>query len=290
MIRLFISDFDGTLLDPSHTIAEETKKAIKALRESGVSFMPASGRDYMMIMNEMDKVGLHPKCIALNGGEFYDNDGTIKISNPLGKKQLLEIASMVQGHDIDVVYFTEDGRVINADPSLKDHLVEHRLKTREFIDEKEKQGFKEMITKIYENTIFEPNIEKIISKIVIKMDVSFRSMSLRADFWNRLTQIDGVVTTSSAPHNLEINSTFATKGHMAKKICELYGYHEDEVVVIGDSINDISMLSMFSNSYAMGNASDEVKKYAKYVADSNANHGVAKVMYEIIEKNKKEKL
>lgn len=289
MIRLFISDFDGTLLDPSHTIAEETKVAIKALRESGVSFMPASGRDYLMIMNEMDKVDLHPKCIALNGGEFYDNDGTIKISNPIGKKQLLEMVSMVQGHDVDVVFFTEAGCVINADPSPKEYMIERRLSTRAFIDEKEKQGFKEMMVKIYDNTIFEPSIEKIMAKTVIKMDVSFRSMSLRADFWNRLTQIDGIVTTSSAPHNLEINSTFATKGHMAKKICELYGYHEEEVVVIGDSINDISMLSMFPNSYAMGNASDEVKKYAKHVADSNANHGVAKVMYEIIEQNKKEK-
>lgn len=287
MIRLFISDFDGTLLNPSHTIANETKIAIKALRDSGVSFMPASGRDYLMIMNEMDKVGLHPKCIALNGGEFYDNDGTIKISNPIGKKQLLEMVSMVQGHDIDVVYFTEDGRVINAEPSLRDRLIEHRLSDRKFIDEKEEQGFKEMITKIYDHTLFEPNIEKIIAKTVIKMDVSFKSMSLRADFWNRLTQIDGVVTTSSAPHNLEINSTYATKGHMAKKICELYGYHEDEVIVIGDSINDISMLSIFPNSYAMGNASDEVKKYAKYIAESNAEHGVAKVMYKVIEQNKK---
>ena len=50
----------------------------------------------------------------------------------------------------------------------------------------------------------------------------------------------------------------------------------------------MSMITKFPNSYAMGNAVLELKDKAKYVADTNYNHGVAKVMYEIIERNKKE--
>ncbi|NBK96793.1 MAG: Cof-type HAD-IIB family hydrolase [Erysipelotrichia bacterium] len=289
MIRLFISDFDGTLLNPAHIIDEETKEAIDTLRANGVSFMPASGRDYLMIMNEMDKIGLKPKCIALNGGAFYDNDGHMKISNPIGKKQLLEIVSMLEGYDIDVVYFADDGRNVNLDASMKQFIMNKHFAQKEFQDDIEKNNFHHLLKTIYEHTIFEPNIEKILAKTITKIDLSFHNMNLRADFWQRLSQIDGIVVTSSIGHNLEINSTYATKGHMAKKICEMYGYHEDEVVVIGDGINDLSMLMMFPCSYAMGNASEEVKKHAKHIALSNGEHGVAKVMYEVIAQNKKMK-
>ncbi len=288
MIRLFISDFDGTLLNEHHTISDETRKAIAALRASGVSFMPASGRDYLMIMNEMDKVNLTPKCIALNGGELYDNDGTMLISNPISKKALIEIVELIQGLAIDTVYFAKDGRNVNADPSTKDAYFENRKRNHPFFKTMKGNAADQFFDKLKGITVFESEIEKIIAKPVTKIDLNFTDLHLREKMLERLQRINGIVVTSSITHNLEVNSESATKGHMAKKVCKFYGYKEEEVVVIGDNINDVSMLKMFKNSYAMGNASDEVKKCATYIADTNANDGVAKVMYEIIEKNAKQ--
>lgn len=289
MIRLFISDFDGTLLNEHHTISEETEKAILALRNSGVSFMPASGRDYLMIMNEMDKVHLTPKCIALNGGALYDNDGTMLISNPIGKKALIEIVNLLDGYDeIEVVYFAEDGRNIHASEDTKDAFFENRKKNHPFFKTMDEESANAFFDKMKNITIFEAEMEKIIAKTITKLDLVFRNLNLRDEVMERLQWIDDIAVTSSISHNIEINSKYATKGHMAKKVCKFYGYDEDEVAVIGDNINDISMLSMFKNSYAMGQASEEVKKHAHYIADTNANDGVAKVMYEIIEKNAKE--
>ena len=289
MIRLFISDFDGTLLNEKHTISETTKEAIMALRKSGVSFMPASGRDYLMIMNEMDKVNLTPKCIALNGGELYDNDGTLLISNPISKKALIEIVELLEvNEDVDAVFFAQDGRNVHKDPAQKDLYFENRKKNHPFFKTMEGDAANHFFDKLKKITIFEPEIEKIITKPVSKIDMNFSNLHLRQAMLERLKQIEDIVVTSSIAHNLEINSTYATKGHMAKKVCAFYGYDEDEVAVIGDNINDVSMLSMFKNSYAMGQASDEVKQHATFIADTNANDGVAKVMYEIIQKNAKE--
>ncbi|NBK96791.1 MAG: hypothetical protein EOM50_02005 [Erysipelotrichia bacterium] len=100
--------------------------------------------------------------------------------------------------------------------------------------------------------------------------------------------MEGIAVTSSYGSNVEILSAKSTKGDMAESVCELYGYQKEEIVVIGDNYNDMSMITRFPNSYAMGNAVAEVKVAAKYQADTNRNHGVAKVMYEVIERNKRE--
>ena len=56
----------------------------------------------------------------------------------------------------------------------------------------------------------------------------------------------------------------------------------------GNQLN-VTMFQKFPNSYAMGNAVSELKEMTRFVADTNYNDGVAKVMYEVIERNKKEK-
>ena len=50
------------------------------------------------------------------------------------------------------------------------------------------------------------------------------------------------------------------------------------MIAMGDGENDISMIKMAGLGIAMQNASDEVKKYADIVTDSNDNCGVGKIL------------
>src|SRR5699024_2721597 len=56
----------------------------------------------------------------------------------------------------------------------------------------------------------------------------------------------------------------------------------EDVATIGDSLNDRSMLQMAGHSYAMDNASPEVKAMAKFIAPSHREDGVAVVIEEIL--------
>ena len=49
----------------------------------------------------------------------------------------------------------------------------------------------------------------------------------------------------------------------------------DEIAVIGDGGNDVAMFQQSGLSIAMGNASDEVKKHARFVTGSNDEDGFA---------------
>lgn len=74
---------------------------------------------------------------------------------------------------------------------------------------------------------------------------------------------------------------------MLKGYIESLGYRMDEVMVIGDSMNDYSMLSMdFGATVAMENSMPEVKSVAKYVTKTNSEFGVAYAIYRLLEKQK----
>ena len=60
----------------------------------------------------------------------------------------------------------------------------------------------------------------------------------------------------------------------------------DNTMAIGDNNNDVPMLKAAGVSFAMGNGTDEVKKIANHVTDININNGVAKAIYQVLDKNK----
>ena len=64
------------------------------------------------------------------------------------------------------------------------------------------------------------------------------------------------------------------------------GIKKDEVMVLGDSFNDYSMFTEFTETVAMENAVPEIKAIAKYITDTNDNCGVAKAIFKVIENQK----
>lgn len=287
MIKLFISDFDGTLLDDMHMLSDETKQAIHDLRESGVSFMPASGRDYTAIQQIMQPIGVKVKCIALNGGEFFDNDGKVLISYKLPKEKTLQVHEIIDKYDVITDYYLENDRVTLVQDNVKATYLDYYMRSAN----KPMKDILHLFNELdFDNVVVSvKDINRVAEVGVVKIESQFANLDERKRCLEELKAIDGIAVTSSYGSNVEILSAQSTKGDMAESVCELYGYKKEEIVVIGDNYNDMSMITRFPNSYAMGNAVGEVKEAAKYQADTNRNHGVAKVMYEVIERNKKEK-
>jgi hydroxymethylpyrimidine pyrophosphatase-like HAD family hydrolase len=60
------------------------------------------------------------------------------------------------------------------------------------------------------------------------------------------------------------------------------GIPKDRVMAIGDSENDISMLSYAGIGVAVNNAGDKVKEAADYVADGASGDGVAEAIYRFV--------
>ena len=72
------------------------------------------------------------------------------------------------------------------------------------------------------------------------------------------------------------------KGAAVRLLQESLGISQKETMVFGDQMNDIEMLERAYYSFAVANAREEVKRAARFEADSNVNHGVLKVLKQLL--------
>lgn len=89
----------------------------------------------------------------------------------------------------------------------------------------------------------------------------------------------------SSEGNLEFVLPYTTKGTAVEALAKHWGFSPDEVMTLGDSENDLSMLRFAGAGVAMGNAKPNIKEAARYETTDNNHHGVAKAIYSAIAHN-----
>ena len=95
------------------------------------------------------------------------------------------------------------------------------------------------------------------------------------DKWNQHEMIQAV---PGGQYWFNIIQKNIDKGVALRELMEMYNIAPEEVIAIGDNMNDMGMLTCIPNSVAIGNAREEVKAVCKYVADTNANDGVLQIL------------
>lgn len=93
-----------------------------------------------------------------------------------------------------------------------------------------------------------------------------------------MSYYEGLELTNSLPTNVEVNPVGVSKAKALHFLCEKIGITMDNVMAVGDSLNDIKMIQEAGVGVAMGNAQDAIKKVANFVTDTNNNDGVAKAI------------
>ena len=89
----------------------------------------------------------------------------------------------------------------------------------------------------------------------------------------------------SSEGNLEFVLPHTTKGTAVEALAKHWGFSPDEVMTLGDSENDLSMLRFAGAGVAMDNAKPNIKEAARYETTDNNHHGVAKAIYSAIAHN-----
>jgi hydroxymethylpyrimidine pyrophosphatase-like HAD family hydrolase len=87
----------------------------------------------------------------------------------------------------------------------------------------------------------------------------------------------------SQSYYLDITPPAVNKGTFVQTIAHRLGISTDAVATIGDMQNDLAMFRVSGMSFAMGNASDDVKRQATHVTASNEEEGFAKAVEMILD-------
>lgn len=267
MIKVIVSDLDGTLLGEDHQIAPKTLDAVRKAQGSGIRFMIATGRNYPGAMEALKGTGLTCDLILSSGAEIRDPSGRIVGKIPLDRELCREIYSRVCGEPIIMVLFTDER--------------DYRIGTALEAEEQQLEEFQVL------NTVPIPDLQKLEEENipVYKMFLCTDDIPVLGRVKKNLEGMEGIALASSFDTNLEITDARAQKGPVLKEYIQSLGYEMEEIMVLGDSLNDYSMLSMeFGATIAMANADQKLKEVARFETLSNEELGVAAAICQLLER------
>lgn len=291
MIKLIVSDMDGTLFNSRQEISPYNLAAIREAARQGVHFMIATGRSMDTIKPTLERYNLKCSLLLMNGAEVRDEDLQIVSTIDIPNKMILPISDELGKMGYIPEYMTNQGAQICGTEEMMRKNMGWRMMC---LDRSHTLNFEEAVevgkTSIFQNMMTRnESLEEMLAKnleirkiIVFNPDTAFNTA-------NRIKlqeQFPDLSILSSYPENIEINHKQAQKGYGLMKTVENMGILNSEVAVFGDGYNDISMFELFENSYAPVNAEPAIKEKAKEVIPSNNDDGVGKKINELLFHNK----
>src|SRR5438045_6225527 len=117
--------------------------------------------------------------------------------------------------------------------------------------------------------------------VAAREDVRQTTLSLDEAFAGRIVH-QSLYGPAYGVEVLEVFDPAVNKWQGILHVARHHGIAPEEIVAIGDDVNDIPMLRNAGLGVAMGNASPEIQAVAKRVIGSNAQEGLAKFLEELV--------
>lgn len=281
MIKLSVTDMDGSLLDNLSQIPEENVKAIRRIQGKGIEFAIASGRDYASVKSVMDGYGIRCEMILGNGAQYVDKDGKILMNCYMDPQKFLEVISLMETERVNYMIFTTNGFYTGCDPqAAREAFVLRGM--RRFGRRREDFGPKGRNASLPCNFLQKvEDFQEFITRDlgIIKAEAFALEPECAVQIREKLKRIDGIAYLSSFDDNIEVTDKNAQKGLILEKVAKLKGLSRDEIMVFGDGMNDITLFECFpGHSYAPANAEEAIRKIAHRVVPSNLENGFAEAV------------
>jgi Cof subfamily protein (haloacid dehalogenase superfamily) len=258
-IRLIATDMDGTLVDDEKQIHDELWPLIDELHARGITFCPASGRQYFNLVQEFEGVADELVFIAENGTYVVAHGREIS-SDCLALDVAQQVVRRVRG-------VSEAGAVLCGKRSA---YIERR--DPRFVDQARAYYTR---LKVVGDLL---EVDDDVLKIAI---YDFASAEHNAA--PRLAGLAGSQqVVVSGLHWVDVMSPTANKGRAVRQVQETLGVTPDQTMVFGDFLNDLEMMDAATYSFAMANAHPLLKERAGWVAPTNNANGVVRTIRTVL--------
>lgn len=262
-IKLVACDLDDTLLRPDLTIAPGCQQALAKAVEQGVVVTIATGRMFRAARPYAEELRISGvPLIVYQGAWVRTLEGEILYERPL---------------EID------DAELV-LDNLRRYHCHYHSYWEDKLYMEKETpEG--EAYSRLSQAPInLVADLREIVQHQPLKFIMINRNFDaldkIEADLKARIGERVAIVR--SKPQFLEISHLEATKAHALQAVADHYGITRGEVMAIGDSYNDLDMITWAGVGVAMANAPQDIQQQADYVTRSNKEGGVEAAIHRYI--------
>lgn len=274
-IQFVATDVDGTLVGPDKTVSLAAKEAINRAIDRGLKVAIASGRAYDEMFEIFEKLPRVRYFICTNGAVVMDREtGDCLYHECFDKGLALEILTRLMAYDVYVEAYM--GHQVFGQMQPEDRLP--------YFFNDQVRGLilasRTMIRDLYSHVKAAPQGPE-------KIQIFYGDPGMEARILADFKAHPGFDVLQSSEGNLEFVMLQNTKGTAVKALADRWGLSPDQVMTIGDSHNDMSMLSYAGVSVAMGNADQVVKELAKYQTDSNEQDGFARALEAVLAANER---
>lgn len=270
MYKLVAIDLDGTMLNSYGVVTNNTKEVIKETIKKGTDVIIASGRPIDSIKTIAKEIGSDKYFIAGNGALIYDiKQDKIIYDKYMSKEKVLEIIKICEENSIAYNVYTD--KTILA-TSLKYNVLyyhkenlkkEENKKTNinivknmyEYVKEMKEERFLKITVCDETKSVFNSIIKKIrqIEEIEV-LDVLHMSRKIIKQGTKDVT-IEYFYT--------EISSKNVDKWYAIEYLMELLNLKTQEIITIGDNINDKKMIEQAGLGIAMKGSTPVVTRNSK---------------------------
>lgn len=271
-IKLIASDLDGTIIDKNNNISPKNFEAINKIHQKNIDFVICTGKAYSVSKKICDKFTASYGIFG-NGTQIINlKNGKELLRKTLSKEDLLFAVTFAKRSNYHIHLYT-DNEIISEKLEYMD-LRNYKLKHENSTD-----GLKFKIVSDILNYIEKSNVD-VFSAVVSSSEASLKQFkmllninpNIDATFINKRGKYRDKIINKDYEY-LNIAPININKNEALNFLSEYLKIPKENMLAIGDNINDLEMVRETGIGVAVNGAYDDLKKVAKYTTHASVSDG-----------------
>ncbi len=264
MSKLIAIDLDGTLFYPKKRIklvSKENVRFLKWAKANGHQVVFVTSRNRQFVQKVLKEIDLDIDFVCRNGCVVV-HDHQVILDKVMAKEDVQKVTAFIQQRHQPHMFSIdtkESSNIVFTSAYIWYLNIMYRMYY--FLQGRYREDFDK------NNTRFEKEMKQssTIQRLLIYFGLGKKANKLALEESQVLKHQFPKLEIAWINGLIEVASLGTNKGQSLTKLVEAKKWNKDDVIVIGDSGNDVSMFHMFAHSYCMDHAHPSIKKHARYV-------------------------
>ncbi|MEW9109200.1 MAG: Cof-type HAD-IIB family hydrolase [Cytobacillus gottheilii] len=267
--RLLALNIDGTLLQSNGRLHKSTKEAIEYVQEKGIYVTLITSRSFPSAKKVAKALKLDTQIVTHRGAFIGKNIDKPVYVNRIAEEVTYDIIRFLEGFPCQIRIAHEKFALANK------YKLNHNLMAKTVFSSGDPVFYSQQFVESVSETILEEPVSP--PKIEVYFENSDDLEDARTAIRGMFSEVDMLKLNDL---RLEIVSAGVSKLNGLLYLGEQLGIRSNQMVVIGDGMDDLEMIEAAGLGVAMGNAPAEVKNAADWLTRTNDQHGVTYMVKE----------
>lgn len=263
-LKIAVSDIDGTLINDNDDLPGNFVEMVTHLNDRDIIFVAASGRGLESIKNKLNHKADNLYMISDNGSVIAHNDKILHV-NSFSRKDYLEI--------VEILSQLKNVTIAVSTPSINYVKIHEESINYDYFEE-----YFTQYTIVDDLSSVNDDFVSFSVYCADGSDLSFASKAIQENLHKHSFVVSGEKWIDAIPKGVN-------KGKSLSQLLHILNIKQHESIAFGDYNNDIQLLEFAGKSYAMEDATEDLKAVADEVIGSNNDNSVINKIYEILEIN-----